>query len=240
MAGSQTVLLLDGLDVSMEAITERLRALRLQAVRAKTADEAFSLAEGQAIGAVILPSDLPGPDAHGVVAALRACATGQRLAFLAAGPAPRAESRRQFRDAGVALALFDPIDDARLRFQLNRALASADGQRPRGAVRVPCSAPARARTGNREKPGRLYTLSERGLFFETPRASMRGAPVEFEIQLEAEMVRADGEVAVSNVPGNLNNSRLPVGIGVRFTEISQRSAEVIRAAIAGITPALEV
>ena len=35
-----------------------------------------------------------------------------------------------------------------------------------------------ARTGNREKPGRLYTLSELGLFFETPRASMRGAPVE--------------------------------------------------------------
>lgn len=240
MAGSRTVLLLDGFDVSMEAVTERLRTLRIQAVRAKTADEAFTLASGQAIGAVILPSDLLGADAHGVVKALRACQTGQRLAFVAAGPEPDASRRRELRQAGVELALFDPFDDALLRFQVNRALASAEGRLPRAAQRVPCSAPARARTGSREKPGRLYTLSERGLFFETPRASMRGAPVEFEIQLEGRMVRAAGQVAMSNVPGNLNNPKLPVGIGVQFTEISPDNAGILRDTIAGIVPALDL
>ncbi|NNL65804.1 MAG: PilZ domain-containing protein, partial [Myxococcales bacterium] len=141
---------------------------------------------------------------------------------------------------GVTFALFGETEDSRLRFQLNRALAAVDGQRPRSALRVPCSAPARARTGNREKPGRLYTLSEQGLFFETPRASMRGAPVEFEIQLEARVVRAEATVAVTNVPGNVNNPKLPIGIGVQFTEISDESSDAIRSAIDGIVPELDV
>ncbi len=240
MAGSRTVLLLDGFDVSMETVTERLRALRIPAVRAKTADEAFVLAEGQAIGAVVLPSDLFGPDAHGVVAALRACSAGQRLSFLAAGPEPDETRRTELREAGVAFALFDPYDDALLRFQVNRALAAADGLQPRSALRVPCSAPARARTGNREKPGRLYTISELGLFFETPRASMRGAAVEFEIQLEGRMVRAAGQVAMSNVPGNLNNPKLPVGIGVAFSDVEDESTSVLRQTVEEIAHALDV
>lgn len=240
MAKTRTILLLDGFDVSMEAVTERLRSLRMQAIRAKTADEAFALAESQAVSAVVLPSDLLGPDAQGVVAALRACCTGDRLSFLAAGPEPGPERRRELREADVTYALFDDFDDAQLRFQINRAMASGDGLQPRSAVRVPCNAPARARTGNREKPGRLYTLSELGLFFETPRASMRGAAVDLEIQLEAQLIRASGRVAVTNVPGNVNNPKLPVGIGVRFTEISAENTQAIGDAIARVSPTLDV
>jgi DNA-binding response OmpR family regulator len=240
MSGSQTILLLDGLDVTMEAVTDRLRGLRCVAIRAKTADEALELAQGHAVGAVILPSDLPGPDARALVGALRSCATGQGMTFLAAGPEPHLDQRDALRAAGVSIALWEPFDDALLRYQVNRALASIAGRRPRGALRVPCSVPARARTGDREKPGRLYTLSEHGLFFETPRASMRGVEVVLELQLGGQVLPARGRVALSNVPGNLRNPKLPVGIGVRFTDLPEASGSAIRQAVASIAPALDI
>jgi DNA-binding response OmpR family regulator len=240
MSGSQTILLLDGLDVSLEAVTERLRAMRCVAIRAKTADEAFELAQGHAVGAVVLPSDIPGPDAKAFVQALRSCATGQGMTFLAAGPEPGLEARDALRAAGVSIALWDPFDDALLRYQVNRALASIEGRRPRSALRVPCNVPARARTGDREKPGRLYTISEQGLFFETPRASMRGVEVALELQMSGQVLAAIGRVALSNVPGNLRNPKLPVGIGVRFTALPDASARAIRNAVASIAPGLDV
>jgi hypothetical protein len=43
--------------------------------------------------------------------------------FLGAGRDPGEEGRRALRDAGVPLAIFDPVDLHTLRFQLNRALA---------------------------------------------------------------------------------------------------------------------
>jgi len=240
MAGSQTVLLLDGLDVSLESVTERLRELQHLAIRAKTADEAFALAQGQAVGAVVLPSDIPSPDATALVQALRSLATGQGMTFLAAGPEPGPDARDALRQAGIRIALWEPFDDALLRYQVNRALASIAGRRPRGALRVPCSVPARARTGDREKPGRLYTLSEQGVFFETPRASMRGVDVAMELQLGGQMLPAEGRVALSNVPGNLRNPKLPVGIGVRFTDLPEASARAIRQAVSSIAPCLDV
>lgn len=240
MSGSQTVLLLDGLDVTLEAVTERLRALHHVAVRAKTADEAFALAQSHPVGAVVLPSDIPATDARALVEALRSCATGQGMTFLAAGPEPRLEARDALRDAGISIALWEPFDDALLRYQVNRALASIEGRRPRSALRVPCNVPARARTADREKPGRLYTLSERGLFFETPRASMRGVEVSLELQMAGQVLPARGRVALSNVPGNLRNPKLPVGIGVRFTDLPDESTHAIRQAVASIAPGLDV
>lgn len=240
MAGSQTILLLDGLDVALDSVTDRLRRLRHMAIRAKTADEAFQLAQSHAVGAVILPSDIPGPDAKALVQALRSCATGQGMTFLSAGPEPRLDARDELREAGVSIALWDPFDDSLLRYQVNRALASIQGRSPRGALRVPCNVPARARTGDREKPGRLYTLSERGLFFETPRASMRGVEVSLELQMAGQVLPARGRVALSNVPGNLCNPKLPVGIGVRFTELPDESTHAIRQAVATIAPGLDV
>ena len=240
MAGSHTILLLDGLDVTLDTVTDRLRGLGHRAIRAKTAEEAYALAHGQAVGAVVLPSDIPGPDADALTEALRSCTMGQGMTFLAAGPKPLAEARDALRGAGVSVALWDPFNDALLRYQVNRALASIEGRRPRGALRVPCSVPARAHTGDREKPGRLYTLSERGLFFETPRASMRGVEVELELQMAGQVLSARGRVALSNVPGNLRNPKLPVGIGVRFTDLPDSSSHAIRQAVASIAPSLDV
>ena len=228
-AADRRVLLLDGFGVSTEAVTARLRALDVDAVRAKTPDEGLQLVgEDPAIAAVLLPSDLPAPELGSFVHLLRGAATGRRIAFLVVGPRPALEARQAFREAGVDLALWEPFDDATLRFQTNRALAISGQQHPRRALRVPCDAPVRAHAGGREKPSRLYTLSERGAFLETARASMRGTEVFLDLQLESKLVQAEGRVTASNVPGNLRNPRLPLGIAVEFTRISEGGERAIR------------
>lgn len=237
----QRVLLLDGFGVSTEAVTERLRVLGFGAVRAKTPDEGLQLAgEDAAIAAVLLPTDLPAPDLGAFVHLLRGAATGRRLAFLAVGPRPSREARQAFRNASVELALWEPFDDATLRFQTNRALAIGGRQHPRRSLRVPCAAPVRAHAGGREKPGRLYTLSERGAFLETARASMRGTEVFLDLQLQSKLVQADGRVTASNVPGNLRNPRLPLGIALEFTRLSEGGERAIREIVHETSRALRI
>jgi hypothetical protein len=253
MPGSASVLLLEGFDVSLAPLAARLRRLGLRTLAARTPEEALALSQRQTVGAVVLPSDLPPREAAGFVAALRSGAAQRSGAalrsgaaeripgLLAAGPEPpRGDGRDALREAGIGLALWEPFDDAWLRYQLNRALAPAERQRPRCALRVPCSVPARAVSRANEKPGRLYTLSEHGLFFETPRASMRGAEVSLELRIGGHTLPARGRVAVANVPGNLHNPKLPVGIGVQFTDLGEASLRAIRHAVAALAPSLAV
>jgi len=235
------ILLLDGFDVCTATVTERLRALGLEAVRAKAPDEALGLAgEDTAIAAVWVPSDLPEPDVRPLVALLRAAATGRSLTLLVVGPRPGPDACRAFREAGIALALWEPFDDAVLRFQANRTLAAELDRRPRRALRAPCGAPVRAHAGGREKPGRLYTISERGAYLETGRASMKGAEVFIDFQLGSRFVQAEGRVVSSNVPGNLRDRALPVGIAVEFTRLSEGGEDAIRRTVEETQGTLEV
>ena len=64
--------------------------------------------------------------------------------------------------------------------------------------------------------------------------------MELELQIAGQVLPAAGHVAVSNVPGNLRNPKLPVGIGVRFSELPRHSAHAIRQAVATIAPCLDV
>jgi len=241
--GPRSLLLLDGFDVSPVAMLgERARRFGLRTLSAATPEQALALAERGGVGAVVLPSDLPPRDIAGLAAALRSVGPGRGPGLLVCGPEPRGDGRDALREAGVAIALWEPCDDALLRYQLNRALASAEAQPARRALRVPCSVPARAvsRTGSREKPGRLYTLSERGLFFETPRASMRGVEIALELRIGGQVLPARGRVALANVPGNLHNPKLPIGIGVQFTSLTPPSLRAIRHAVAALAPSLDV
>ena len=84
------------------------------------------------------------------------------------------------------MAIWEPYDDLIVRHQLNRALSRELAERK--SERVPASLPARVFTGDREKEGLIYSLSTRGTFVETARASMDGARLELEIDLPEETV----------------------------------------------------
>ncbi len=233
MSASRSVLLLDGLDMNMAMVGERLRTLGFQPMHAKTPQEAFQLAADyrDRIGAIVVPPDLVVVDLPAAIRDLCIAASEERIECVALGPRPPEGIIDELRAAGVARALWQPFGDGPLRFHLNRALAEAGAGSPRSELRVPTRLPARVWLSGRHKPAKTYTLSAVGAFLETGRPSLRGARVGVQMQIEDGGVELEARVVYTNVPGNLQKWNLPVGMAVEFTTMADQDAERIRSCV---------
>jgi hypothetical protein len=222
--GARSVLLVDSGNHPLLDLATRARRVGFRVLRAKTPEEAReALRDGRhAVGAVVIPPDLVAPDLRLALSGFRDLAEEGRLPVLVAGAPPRSEERKRLRDAGAELALFEPLDDHTLRFQLNRALAPSTSDGPGGggerrAVRVPTDWPVRVRMGGREKPARIYCISSSGAYLATSRPSFRGSLLYVTVPLPSGTVDLAGRVVMTNVPGNLVRENLPLGMAVQFT-----------------------
>jgi len=235
MQRTRHVLLADVGAEPMEALSARVRRLGFRAVRAKTMDEAvaaFSDARFR-VGAVVIPPSLPALDLERAVAALRGTGAEGERPLLAAGTRPDADTRARLRRAGVRYALWMPIDEPTLRFQLNRALADAEppedpGTRERRAPRVPTQWPVEISSGGRCKAATLTSLSANGAYLATPRPSLPRALLHFTLPLPSGDLRIAAQVVMTNVPGNLARKSLPLGMGVRFRGLVEEAEERVR------------
>lgn len=219
MSSRRTVLVVDAGGHPLEPAAQRLRLLGIPALRAKTGGEARAalLDPRAAVGAVMIPPDPPTLDLRKALRALSVLPDGTELALLVCGPRPDEAARARLREAGAALALWEPIDDHALRFQVNRAFAKGlAAAQPRRAERVPTSWPVEVRIGARARPAQLYSLSARGAFLATAGPALRRTLVHVTLPLPGEEVRVAGEVVATNVPGNLRKRNLPIGMGIRF------------------------
>ncbi|MDX1649865.1 MAG: PilZ domain-containing protein [Myxococcota bacterium] len=176
--------------------------------------------------ALVLDADLP---AAGLEEALEALgpALEDGATALAAGPAPPAARRARLRAAGVTLALFDPLDDATLRHQVNRTfLAARQGGRARRELRAPVPAAALLvdPTRGRRIPGTVYTLSEGGAFVETAGRAPPGATLELRIALGPSGLRLPATVVHAHPPGA--GGPAPTGLGLRFAAIGTTTREI--------------
>jgi hypothetical protein len=233
VAREPKILLLDGAIARLVNVAERLRGFGMSFVRAKTPEEAVRLVEDPRhdFGAAVLPPDLPVADLSGALGALRQRAS-RPLYFVVIGPRPDADGLGRLRAAGVELAVWNPVDDATLRFQVNRALAGFQGESLRREQRAPADWRVRFSAGGRTKEAVIYTLSARGAFLVTNRPSMRGASIAVELPLPAESIAVGGRVLYTNVPGNLAKSSLPTGMAVEFTALSGEAEDSIRRSVA--------
>jgi hypothetical protein len=221
MSSPRTVLVVDAGGHPLEPVAQRLRLLGIATLRAKTGVEArAALSDPRgAIGAVLIPTDPPALDVPRALRALSTPNAGVVLPLLVCGPRPDAEARARLREAGAELALWDPLDDHTLRFQVNRALARAAGSVPRRSARVPTHWPVEVRMGARVRPAHVYSISSRGAFLATAGPAQRRALVHVTLPLPDEgghELRVACEVVATNVPGNLRRRNLPLGMGVRF------------------------
>jgi hypothetical protein len=241
VAATRSVLLLDGASHRLAAVAERLPLLGFSAVRAKTPEEALQLVESPRydFGAALLPPDLPVANLAGALQILRERGA-RRLVCVAIGSKPGSEGLDRLRAAGVELAVWNPIDDATLRFQMNRALFAFQGESLRREVRAPTDLRVRFSAGGRQKEATLYTLSARGAFLATARPSLRGASVAVELPLPAENLAVGGRVLYTNVPGNLQRATLPLGMAVEFTALTPEAESSIRRSVAQRALALVV
>ncbi len=222
MAGA-TVLLVDCGEGSMDLLAARIQRLGYRVLRAKTPADAYvALSNARlGIGAALLPQDLPVADLRGAVSRLREVASEPTLSMLVTGPRPEHSVRAELRAAGIDYALYEPIDAHALRFQLNRATSWRHSSRGRRADRAPVTWNARLRSSRRAKEGRVYTLSPRGLFVALPAPWLRGTKLKIDLELQGGgHLRLAGQVAMTNVKGNLMKTTLPVGMGIRIEKPS--------------------
>ena len=233
----QTVLVLDGGGAPRGTLTQRLRRLGYRTLRAKSPEQAFEIVgeQRQQVTAALIPPDLAVIELRAALAALAASAPDGLLSYVAIGACPRPESIAELREAGVELALWEPFDDARLRFQVNRALARFWDRPARREPRAPFDVPAQFFHAGRQKNARVYTLSAGGVYLETPRPAVRNAAVEVEVPIGPGALRLQGNVLFTNVPGNLHRSNLPVGMGVAFHAVAEPLLAAIRREVAQVS-----
>ena len=231
MGNRKLLLLVDAGEEPMHVLASRVRRLGYLVVRAKTTEEAKQLLcdPRYAVSAVVIPSDLPAANLGTALEALRKLSAVEHLAFLVTGSRPPSDTRRDLAQAGVELALWEPVDAHALRFQINRAMA---GYIPRAsrrrALRAPASWSVDLHMGRRHKEARVYAISAKGAFLATPAPALRRTIVAAEFPLPMGTVRATGPVVFTNVPGNLMKHSLPVGMAVRFEGTSPETEALLQ------------
>jgi len=238
-----TVLVIDGNGAPRGSLVMRLRRMGYRAMRAKTPEQAFALVEEarHCVAAALIPPDLAVANLRAALDSMSARAPGGAIGWVLTGPCPNEDVLSEMRDAGVKLALWEPLDDARLRFQVNRALAGVDtALLRRNAMRAPLEVPAQIIQAGRSKEARVYTLSLGGVYLETTRPAMRGATIDVELDMWPSPIRTRGVVGYTSVPGNLKKNNLPVGMGVRFEGLDEGGASRIRRAVAEVSLQLAV
>ena len=91
--------------------------------------------------------------------------------------------------SGIQLAIWEPVNDHSLLFQINRALRLASsaltGNSLRGDQRIPTGWMTRYYISGRARRGGLYSLSAGGAYLCTPRPSVRGAEIALDLPLPA-------------------------------------------------------
>jgi hypothetical protein len=221
---------LSGIGV-MQRLAPRLEALGFQLVDAETADGARALvvSRNRPARAALVPTDFvgrPEVDLPGLFAMLRRLAPNRALTPVACGRAPTLDDRKRLVSAGVALALYEPIDDCGLRFQMNRALAPS-GPPSRAALRAPIDCEVVLSWRLRSRSARVYTVSSRGAFLLTDAPLPPGRRVAVQISVGILQPRARARVVVAHPPEEAAALGLPPGIAVAFEDIDGPSAAVI-------------
>jgi hypothetical protein len=225
---NKDLLLLGANAPEMELLRTRLVRIGYRVVPGKTPEQAHALLRvgGTRIGAVIVPSDLPVVSLRPALDFMRKISPSRSLTFVGAGRDPGPDGRERMRQAGIQVALFEPMDLHTLRFQVNRALAGGlPVHRARQTLRAPVDWPVIARSGARQKEGRVYSISASGAFLAIAQPWMVKARVEIRLATpETGSIEAAGRVVMTNVPGNVMKRNLPFGMAVHFDHLSEHAS----------------
>ena len=144
---------------------------------------------------------------------------GPEVTVVAVGARPDPGLRASLRDAGVTWAAFGSVDDATLRFQINRSFAREPDDGPtRQERRAPLDWEAGLRRDGPPQGCRLANLSRGGAFVQTPRPLDAGESFELDVPLPSGPVRLEAVVRHTHRADTARAPRTPSGMGVTFTQ----------------------
>jgi hypothetical protein len=236
------VVLIEAEPGRLNDVARRVRLQGAEPIQACGCAEAANLLPPPDLGttAVLIDIALASRSLKKDLARLRLAAAGPDLFSLAVGAPPTSRVRKQLRSAGLQFALWEPFDDATLRFQLNRAWNADQDDHKRAHPRIPTYLHARIGSGARVKDGVVYSLSHEGAFLETPRATMAGAVVDLAIQLPTCLIETQAQVIFANVPGNLQRPNLSLGMAVHFEGLDPPTSKKVKSFIKRRLSELEI
>jgi hypothetical protein len=232
-------ILLFGFGKAHDELAGRIVVLGYRAIRANDVEAAVDLMQrqAQAVRVLMFSSDAPFANRSRDLRRMLDAGGALGVRVIVSGPQPNADELAALKRDGVRFCLWRGFHDAELRFVLNAALYDETRGQLRPSARVPASLMVRVKSGAGEKAGMLYNLSETGAFVETPRPSMPSGRVTLTIEFPDGATVIPATVVFSNVPGNLQKPNLPLGMGVKFSGISDESARRVAKYIAERTRA---
>ena len=196
---------------------------------------------GLDVGALLIPTHVSPGTLTEPLETLRAVAPPAGINFISVGKAATKSDCKKLRNAGVELALWSPISEADLRFQINRALfANHSGFGNRGNPRIPTALGCTVTIVDRTKEALIYSLAANGAFLATRRASMTGAQLGLELRLPGGPILTAAKVVYANVPGNLQRPGLPLGMGVHFEPLDRSDEKRMKKYISECIDRLQV
>ncbi len=221
--------LLLGFGQAYARLAHRLVNLGFLALRAETLEDALGtlqLAEAP-VRALLLPPEPPLPDLGPSLRWLAERSLDGSLRAAAVGARPDPEATLHLRDAGVALALWDPFTDGELRFVLNFLAYNPRCGESRRELRVPTRITALLSGDTEEKEAAVYNLSADGAYLETPHPAEEGSELVVELPLPSGPVRLPARVLSTFAPSPWHRETLPQGMGVRFLRTSPALRETL-------------
>jgi hypothetical protein len=214
------VLLIEAEPNSTGHLAAQLVQLGIEPIRVAALKDAVKIVKAKqcVVRAVVVPSDVSGRQVRKALKSMRR--VEPTLQAMVYGKPPDRTQLELLRKAGVLLALWPGYDAGVLRYQVNRLVSGEYQPSIRDSRRAPIHTPVRVWVGGRAKKGFVYSLSESGCFIESPRASMEEARLRLNFSLGERELDLAAVVAFANVPGNLQRPNLPLGMGVRFEDVS--------------------
>lgn len=241
MAYERYLLVLDDEGERLGDVSVRLVRLGVDALYTKDPDEAFLVASEQArrIGAILVPAATPIETLRERIAAVGARAGIGARSVAAVGPPPDEEGRAALRELGLRWALWEPFDDAALRFVSTTALAEEHDTDGRMELRVPTAIKATVYKGTQRKDVRVHNLSVGGAYLATGAPWQEGTQVSLEIDLPDVPLAGRATVAHTHDDDSAP-PHLAAGMGVCFNNLDLDGQATLRQLVQSVLARFEL
>ncbi len=230
MADERYVLAFEGEGNQVGDVAMRLLRLGFDVLYARSAEEAWLLARQEAahIHTLLFPPGVNLADLGRLAHEVQNSAGGRAPILVVAGERPDETVRKALREAGVVWAIWDPGDDAALRFAVGSAISLPSELQPRGEPRVPTSRLTTFYVGDKRRDAVLYSLSERGAFLETSRPAPPGTGIAVEMTFPDRQLQTLARVLYATPAPEKGLARMPGGMGIVFEGLSEEGARFLR------------
>jgi len=226
------VLIVDRPDNRIGALALRLTRLGLDPLYSSDRDEAVLLAaqEGRRVGAVAVAADLDAAELDFAIKNVAARAGLRGDALVPIGARPPDSAIVALRERGVRWALWEPIDDASMRFVLCAVLSRQGGTDLRLEPRVPAPGlAARIYKGSIGRDAAVVDLSVGGAFLAGDKPLPEGSRVSLEIDLDGgATLRLRALVRWARREDASGRDDLCFGMGVEFEDAGPEVAGRLR------------